>query len=264
MVGALAGIGAATLLYAILSAVGIELWFAGVYVVASGPTRFEILLLPAFVLGGFVAFRFARWRGSLLLTAFAGVAIVRTLLAGWIVPNLVQMQRGLPGRPADLDFVTPQSWALLGIALGVLAAQVWRPRIRLRGALEAAGVYGIGMTVWAVVQLGWLQLLCASSAPDCSELVNVGRVLWSVVFGLLGGVLFARRTSGAGLIVLALLALPTIGVLLNQGNDIWRYSGPAEFAGTAANIVGVIAMLVGAQVRRSRVRSSGGLSLSPR
>ena len=260
MIGALAGIGAATLVYSILSAGASELWFDHVLVFRSGPPRFELVLLPAYVGGAFVAFRLAHWRGMLWLTAFAALGVVRTLLAGWIMPNIELARHGLPSRPPDFDFVTPQAWAFVGIAIGTALAAPRRGTIPLRGALEAAGVYGIGIAIWGLVATSWSLFICYS--PDgiarCIDTENILYVLWSVLTGLVAGLFFARRASVFGLIVLSLgLPLSAIDTLTHQGGMAWR-DGPTFLLAMAANLVGVIAILVGRTIPASRgPRSSG-------
>src|SRR3982074_757829 len=136
----LAGIGAASLVGSVLTAIAFELWFARGLVFPPGPARSDPLGLAWDAAASFVA---ARLGGS---RAVGGILVFVAIGFGHSLP--FWFVRGFNG--PDLDFFVGPAWALGGVAIGAALAY-WRPTTVSRvSMLQAAGAYGIGRLAWAV------------------------------------------------------------------------------------------------------------------
>ena len=243
--------GAATIVYSLLLAVGIELNFEERIPRSSGPPRFELLLLPAYVIGGFVAQRLGRSRGTLLLALLAAIGMARALLGGWALPNIELAWHGLPPQDADLDFVTPQAWALVGVAMGSALNALWRPTMPFQTALAGAGIFGTGQALWAIVLTAWPTFICASPGEVawCLDAENISSVASMTAFGVAAGAFVARhatlRTVGA---VSLALALPALDVLAHQASLELEF-GATFLLQSASTPIGAAAIVATAIIR---------------
>ncbi len=156
--GGLAGIGAAFLTGAIMSAITVELWFLRVVVTDGPPPRADELQLLTWLAGSFVAARLAGWRAVAIVCLYAlgamSLTIFRFALEAPLQCALVARLNcsanpleWIAGTPWVLGGLMGQLWIIPGLLLGVLAAQVIRVPIPLRSGLAALSVFAIGIVI---------------------------------------------------------------------------------------------------------------------
>lgn len=111
-----------------------------------------------------------------------------------------------------------------------------------------AGIYGIGVALWGLAVASWPQLICDSLhlETQCLEVENAVSVVWSIVFGLVGGASFGRGVNRLVLAAVSLaFALPTVDVLAHRAGDAWQV-GPTFLLAMTANLFGALAIFVAA------------------
>jgi hypothetical protein len=215
--GALAGIGAASLVDSVLQAFALELWFERVIESVAGPPHFERFDVPGYAVGAILALAIGGPGALLGLIFFAGLgsAFFVFRAAEWfflgISPTFI---------PA-MDFVIPGLWPFAGMALGSIVWAIWRPRgFRPEPWLRAVGVYAIAVALWGFAYIFVWDLICVrGQPPGCVAAGQVPTAVWSVVLGLALGILLARRTDLRAVIAVAVvIALPSAVVVVHQGS----------------------------------------------
>jgi hypothetical protein len=218
-----AGLGAYGITSALLNAAAFILLFEGVLRVASGPPRFEPLLLPSYLVGAFVAYPVGGRRGVIALLALAVWSLALTLYRAW-PEGAIQAARFDRPFPAgvDLDFVIPQAWAFAGIATGALMARWWRIDVPRGPLLGVLGLFVAASAIWTpLLWIGSVQL-CSTDRlvieGPCwaaSELIGTA---WLLAAGSATGIIAARRGVGREVFPAALaLALPSAVITFHQG-----------------------------------------------
>jgi hypothetical protein len=218
-----AGLGAYGITSAILNAAAFVLLFGGVLRVASGPPRFEPLLLPSYLVGAFVAYRVGGRRGVVALLALAVWSLAYTLYRAWPEGAIeaARFDRPFPAS-VDLDFVIPQTWAFAGIATGALIARWWRTDVPLRLSLGVLGLLVAASAIWR--PLHWIGSVQLCSTPRfiiegpcwaASELIGTA---WLLAAGSATGIIAARHGVGREVLPAALaLAMPSAVITFYQG-----------------------------------------------
>ncbi len=202
----LAGIGAAFLTSAVLSAIPIELWFLRIWVTDGPPPRPPELLLLTWCAGAFVATRLGGSRGLGVLSLYA-LSAVLFQLTRLVINPLVDCAL----RPSStcttnvLELVSLASWipeglrGLLwlpaGLLLGVLAARFVRPTIPLRAGLVALSVFAIGIVAAGSVSFIAGYTVCFSN--DRAQCFNAENLAW-FGFHILLGLMAARVLVHSG------------------------------------------------------------------
>lgn len=222
----LAGYGAFWLIY-LLSSVPIWiLWRTG-FLVFDGPPRFELALLPAALLGAYVAYRLDQLRRALMTLA---LAVLFFPVAALSRENLFQAQchanAGFIGCPPNQSLeIVATHWPLaFGAAIGLLAAAHRRglPR-NLAHFLQAAGVYAATASLTQVLVIIYHAL--PSGGPPKFLWLVVGTLTLQLL-GALAAVVVVRRyelaTAWAILLVVGLLAgwAPLFPDLVISGGDV--------------------------------------------
>ena len=247
MRASLAGIGALSLVNAVLSAIAFELWFDQVLVFPAGPPRFEPIGLVSYAAGSFVATRLGGWRalGGILL--FVAVGFGHSL-PFWFV-------RGFNG--PDPDFFVGPAWALAGVMLGAALAVLMRPGVPWSAMLQAAGAYGLGRLVWGVIfdtvyGITWT----GGGRPAWMDWLDLSGAIWSTGVGIAVGLLYGNRLTRVEVVIVAVGAALTSAVIVaHQGWMSWG-DGPTFFLSMAGGVIGGIGILVGATVARLRGQTS--------
>ena len=247
MRASLAGIGALSLVNAVLSAIAFELWFDQVLVFPAGPPRFEPIGLVSYAAGSFVATRLGGWRalGGILL--FVAVGFGHSL-PFWFV-------RGFNG--PDPDFFVGPAWALAGVMLGAALAVLMRPGVPWSAMLQAAGAYGLGRLVWEVIfdtvyGITWT----GGGRPAWMDWLDLSGAIWSTCVGIAVGLLYGNRLTRVEVVIVAVGAALTSAVIVaHQGWMSWG-DGPTFFLSMAGGVIGGIGILVGATVARLRGQTS--------
>jgi hypothetical protein len=243
----LAGIGAASIVNAVLTALAFELYFDQVLVFPPGPPRFEPLGLATYAAGAFVAARLGGWR------AVAGVALF--VVIGFGHTLVFWYQRGFNG--PDLDFFVAPVWALAGVTLGTALALWQRIGVPWTAMLPAAGVYGIGRLIWGVMfDLVYGITWTGGERPDWMNWLDLSGAIWSAAVGIGVGLLYGARLTRIELAIVAVGAGLTSAVIVaHQGWMAWG-DGPTFLLSMASGVVGGIGILIGAAFARPRGQAS--------
>jgi len=243
----LAGIGALSLVNAVLSAIAFELWFDQVLVFPAGPPRFEPIGLVSYAAGSFVATRLGGWRGLGGILLFVAIGFGHSL-PFWFV-------RGFNG--PDPDFFVGPAWALAGVMLGAALAVLMRPGVPWSAMLQAAGAYGLGRLVWGVIfdtvyGITWT----GGGRPAWMDWLDLSGAIWSTGVGIAVGLLYGNRLTRVEVVIVAVGAALTSAVIVaHQGWMSWG-DGPTFFLSMAGGVIGGIGILVGATVARLRGQTS--------
>jgi hypothetical protein len=218
-----AGLGAYAITSALLNAAAFILLFEGVLRVASGPPRFEPLLLPSYIVGSFVAYRVGGRLGVISLLALAVWSLAYTLYRAW-PEGAIQAARFDRPFPAsvDLDFVIPQAWAFAGIATGALIARWWRIDVPLRLVLGVLGLLVAASAVWSPLHRIATEQLCSTPRliieGPCWAAAELIGTAWLLAAGAATGIIAARHGVGREVLPAALaLALPSAVITFYQG-----------------------------------------------
>jgi hypothetical protein len=243
----LAGIGAASLVGSVLTAIAFELWFDRVLVFPPGPARFEPLGLASYAAGSFVAARLGGWRAIGGILVFVAIGFGHSL-PFWFV-------RGFNG--PELDFFVGPAWALGGVAIGAALA-FWRPtNVALLSMVQAAGAYGIGRLAWAVVfDLVYGVTWTGGVRPDWMNWLDLSGAVWGAAVGIAVGFSYGTRLTRVELATVAIGAALTSAVIVaHQGAMAWG-DGLTFFLSMASGVIGGIGMLIGAASTRLRGQPS--------
>jgi hypothetical protein len=239
----LAGIGATSLVGAVLTAIAFELYFDQVLVFPPGPPRFEPIGFVSYGVGAFVAARLGGWRavGGLLL--FIAIGFGHSL-PFWFV-------RGFNG--PDPDFFVGPAWALGGLTFGAALAFTRRTAVPLTAMFVAAGVWAIGRLVWGVIfDLVYGVTWTGGARPEWMNWLDLSDAVWSAGLGIAVGLWYGTRLTRLELATMAIGAALTSAVIVaHQGWMAWG-DGPTFFLRTASGVVGGIGILLGATVARLR------------
>jgi len=247
MRAALAGIGALSLVNAVLSAIAFELWFDQVLVFPPGPPRFEPIGLVSYAAGSFVATRLGGWRACVGILLFVAIGFGHSL-PFWFV-------RGFNG--PDLDFFVGPAWALAGVVLGTALGMWTRTGVRWTAMLQAAGAYGLGRLVWGMTfDLVYGITWTGGARPAWMDWLDLSSAVWGAGVGIAVGLLYGNRLTRLEVVIVALGAALTSAVIVaHQGAMSWG-DGPTFFLSTASGVIGGIGILVGATVARLRGQTS--------
>jgi hypothetical protein len=244
---ALAGIGALTLVNAVLSAVAFELYFDQVLVFPPGPPRLEPIGFVSYGVGAFVAARLGGWRavGGLLLFIATGFG---HSLPFWFV-------RGFNG--PDADFFVGPAWALGGLTFGAAFALMRQTAPQLTTMFTAAGAYAIGRLVWSVIfDLVYGVTWTGGARPEWMNWLDLSGAIWSAGLGIAVGLWYGPRLTRLELATVAIGAALTSAVIVaHQGWMSWG-DGPTFFLSMASGVIGGLGILVGATVSPLRGQTS--------
>jgi hypothetical protein len=243
----LAGIGALSLVNAVLSAIAFELWFDQVLVFPAGPPRFEPIGLVSYAAGSFVAMRLGGWRATGGILLFVAIGFGHSL-PFWFV-------RGFNG--PDLDFFVGPAWALGGVALGTALAFLRRTALPLTLMLQAAGAYGIGRLLWGVIfDLVYGITWTGGGRPEWMNWLDLSSAVWGAGVGIAVGLVYSDRLTRIEVAIVAVGAALTSAVIVaHQGAMVWG-DGPTFFLSMASGVIGGIGILVGAALSRLRGQAS--------
>lgn len=250
----LAGIGAASIVGAVLTAIGAELWFQRVLVFPPGPMRLEPLGLVSYGVGGFVAARLGGWR------AVAGIGLFVAVAFGYKLS--FSLLRGVEG--PDPDFFLAPAWAFSGVLLGTALALLRRGEMRLIAMMHAGGAYAIGRLAWVVIyDIVYTITWTGGERPAWMNWMELSGAVWSAGLGLIVGLFYGARLSRIELATVAVSAALTSAVVVaHQGEMAWAV-GPTWFLATASGLIGGIGILVGAASARLRNHASSFSLASP-
>jgi hypothetical protein len=242
----LAGIGAASLVGSVLTAIAFELWFDQVLVFPFGPPRFEPIGLASYAAGSFVAARLGGWQavGGILL--FVAIAFGHSLPIGFV--------RGVDG--PDLDFFIGPALALGGIALGAALAFWRRAAVPVTAMLQAAGAYGAGRLVGGVVFDFVFLTWTGGERPAWMNWLDLSGAVWGAGVGIAVGLWYGARITRIELAAVAVGAALTSAVIVaHHGTMSWG-DGPTFFLSMASGVIGGIGILLGAAFTRVRGQTS--------
>ena len=258
----LAGLGAFAVTSALLYAVAFVLWFERILRFPSGPPRFEPLLLPAYLVGAFVAYRVGGRRGIVTLLAFALWTLALPLYAAW---PLAAIQGARFGQPIpvdpDWDFVVPQAWGFAGIAIGLVLARQWRIDVQWVPLLSALGLLVAANAIWSPFVIIASDQLCSTSRlvheGPCYTAFELIEATWLLAAGLVAGVVAAKLRAGLAVLLAALvLALPSAVITFYQGSTAPAGLVLPGIFQVAGGVLSSIALLLGfALATAVRVRS---------
>jgi hypothetical protein len=245
--GTLAGIGAASLVGSVLTAIAFELWFDQVLVFPPGPPRFEPVGLASYAAGSFVAARLGGWRAVGGILFFVAIGFGNSL-PFWFV-------RGFSG--PDFDFFVGPAWALAGVTFGAALALWRRAAVPLTAMLRAAGAYGIGRLVWGVAfDLVYGATWTGGERPAWMNWVDLSGAIWGAGVGIAVGLLYGARLRRSELATVAVSAALTSAVIVaHQGSMAWG-DGPTSFLSMASGVIGGLGILLGAFLARQRSQLS--------
>jgi hypothetical protein len=231
----LAAIGAFTLAQILGQGAIFLLWGQGA-IAFRGPVEFEAALFPAAVAGAVVAMptRDPKVLLAYLLYAltFPSIAFARTAVWWGQAASAGDPFR----RPVELLEAVLQHWPLaLGVLVGLLFLLLPRTRLAASAALQAGGVFGLGLMLLGLGGIAFL--FFASPAP----LLQGAFVALQLAIALATGVFLAGRWRSA-LLVAATLALGWLPlgylqaeVFLAQGGpDALRFFVPPAMAALVA------------------------------
>jgi hypothetical protein len=243
----LAGIGATSLVGALLTAIAFELYFDGVLVFPPGPPRFEPIGLASFATGTFVAARLGGWRAVTGILIFVAV--------GFGHPLVFWYQRGFNG--PDLEFFVGPAWALAGVTLGTALALWQRAGVPWAAMLQAAGAYGIGRLAWGLMfDLAYGITWTGGDRSAWMNWVDLSGAVWSACVGIAVGLVYGTRLTRIELGIVAVGAGSTSAVIVaHQGWMSWG-DGPTYFLSMASGVVGAVGILLGATFARLRRHTS--------
>jgi hypothetical protein len=243
----LAGIGATSLVSALLTAIAFELYFDGVLVFPPGPARFEPIGLVSYATGTFVAARLGGWRAAAGILIFVAVGFGHSL-PFWFV-------RGFTG--PDLDFFVGPAWAIGGVALGAALALWQRTGVPSAAMLKAAGAYGIGRLAWVVIyDLIYGVTWTGGEVPAWMNWLDLSGAVWNAGLGIAVGLFYGARLTRIEIVTVAVGAALTSAVIVaHQGWMSWG-DGPTYFLSMASGVVGAIGILLGATLARLRGQAS--------
>jgi hypothetical protein len=243
----LAGIGATSLVSAVVTAIAFELYFDGVLVFPPGPPRFEPIGIVSYATGTFVAARLGGWRAVAGILTFVSVGFGHSL-PFWFV-------RGFNG--PDADFFIGPAWAIGGVAVAAALALWRRGVVPSTTMLEAAGAYGVGRLVWGVIfDLVFGVTWTGGERPPWMDVLDLSGAIWGAGLGIAIGLLYGTRLTRIELAVVALgAAVASAVIVAHQGAMAWE-DGPTWFLATASGVIGGIGILLGATFARLRRQTS--------
>lgn len=245
--GTLAGIGAASIVGSVLTAIAFELWFQGVLVFPAGPPRFEPIGLASYTVGSLMAARLGGWRGVAGIGLFVAVAFGYKLFF-WLL-------RAVDG--PDLEFFVGPAWAFGGVAFGAVLALLRRGGAPLIPMLQSAGAYAIGRLAWAVIfDVIYAVTWTGGERPGWMDWVDLSGAVWSAGLGIVVGLWYGARLDRWEIAtVAASAALVSAVIIAHQGAMAWG-DEPTFFLGMASGVIGGIGIGLGAMWARLRAQPS--------
>lgn len=235
----LAGIGAAFVVGSIANGIVLELWFLRV-IVTDGPSpRFEQLLLPAWLVGSYVAGRLGGLRAIGVVALYTVAAVAVTVLRAYEGPIQCALVPRVCPIAADLEPVARiAAWSVLGLVPGAVLARLIHVRIPVRRGLAAVSVFALGTLVVSFIFMVARYTVCFS--PDfivqCGWQEDLLSASGWIAEGVLAGIVLARlggRSVEAvglgGLLALAYLPAPFHQLGMALGESLIRglaFAGP--------------------------------------
>lgn len=243
----LAGIGAASIIGSVLTAMALELEFQRVLVSPPGPPRYEPIGLASYATGAFVAARLGGWPALVSLVLFVAFAFGYRLLF-WLF-------RGVGG--PDLDFFAGPAWAFGGVVVGAALALVllWDPTPG--PMLRAAGAYAAGRLVWSVIfEIVYAAAWTEGLRPAWMDWLDLSGAVWNAGLGLIIGLAYGARLTFMEIATVAVGAAAVSAVIVaHQGAMAWS-DGPTWFLAAASGVIGGIGIALGAVWARLRGQPS--------
>lgn len=282
----LAGIGAAFLTSAVLTAVTNELWFLRIVITDGPPPRVDELLLLKWFAGSFVAARLGAKRAAAVVGVYALAVAALTILRFAIEPALQcalvphpdcppSALEWITGTPWVVEGLRGHLWILPGLLLGVLAARTSRVRIPLSSGLAALSVFAIGIVV--ANYLTWVARysVCFSSdfTARCIDPEYLFRFATHIALGAVASRVLIRvgGTRRDALILGGILSLAYLPAPVHQAALIWGDGIPAVLGNSGA-LAGVLTFVLlslrahsgrGHRWRSGRVRQDGTPPMEP-
>jgi hypothetical protein len=245
----LAGVGAASLVVSVASAIVIELWYQRIIAQAGGPPPYVPQTLAlAFLVGAFVAVRLGGLRALALVVAYA-VVLLSPLFGRGVIEPLIQCAiRGCAAPTVYLERPIGVAWAVPGIAVGALLARASRGRIPLVAGLAAAGVLALGPPLENDLELLLRYTACFSPQfiERCVQPYAVINVVAWIASGIVAGVLVLRwgGTRWDVIVPAALITVTHMSTPIHDFPRTLRDLGLIVAVGQAAPLLGVAAFVL--------------------
>lgn len=228
-----AGIGAAFLVGVVAHGIVLELWFLRIIVTDGPAPRYDVLLLPPWLVGAYVAARLGGLRaiGVVALCAVASLAV--SLFREFTGPGHVDLG-GIVGMAA---------WVVLGLVLGAVLARLIPAAIPVRRGLAAVSIFALGTLVLSLIFMVYIDLWLA----------NLFNAVGWIAEGALAGIVVVRL-GGRSQEALGLGGVVALGYLpapLHQAGMAFR-DGLLNGLAFTAPLLGMLTFVVVAFVLDAR------------